>query len=238
MSSNAYYNALSDSLKSIIESINRATNNDSMKIIKEAQSIFIQRVQAIIDNSVPKIDLPLSYKILSKSFEAAANMMSIINNKDSASIDEQEQIVNAVESAIKEIPESEREKEELVSYCKPLKKKEPWSRSDKINLIALLLIILQFLQSVNTNINEKDNTTQNNNTYIESVNINIQNETTVSSDNIEQFNNLQARIENIEKAIQEIIIQLNSEESLAEEGQDNQEQNDQFLSESNKEDDL
>ena len=216
---NPLYN--NDSIKVAMERIEQIMSNykQSISILLETPTYQeMKNIQAQINNMMKSFaqdiqscipDRSIMLDSLSKSLKSIADIcrkLPKLHNDDNAE-DELDTISEEMQTIVFKLPIDDTAKEEIVSSeeYQSLKKKEPWTRSDKISLAALLLGILTLIHTIFTSLEGSSSETTVNN-----FSININNSET--EEKIKQLENSQ---EYIRTTLEAILEQIEDEDDTA-----------------------
>lgn len=216
---NPLYN--NDSIKVAMERIEQIMSNykQSISVLLETPAYQeMKNIQAQINNMMKPFaqdiqscipDCSIMLDSLSKSLKSIADVCGKLPKlyNDDNTEDELDTISEEMQTIIFELPIDDTAKEGIVSSeeYQSLKKKEPWTRSDKIGLAALLLGILTLIHTIFTSLEGSSSETTVNN-----FSININNSET--EEKIKQFENSQ---EYIRTTLESILEQIEDEDDTA-----------------------
>lgn len=213
---NPLYN--NDSIKETMERIEQIKSNhrQSISVLLESPAYQeMKNIQAQINNMMKPFaqaiqnylpDQNIIITSLNKSLENIADVcrkLPKLYNDDNTEY-ELDTISEEMQTIVFELPIDDTAKKEIVSSeeYQSLKKKEPWTRSDKIGLAALLLGILTLIHTIFTSLEGSSSETTVNNI---SVNIN-------NSETKEKIKRLESSQEYIRTTLESILEQIADED--------------------------
>lgn len=177
---------LQDSFNSIIESQLNNLQQTVTNSLLAANNILKDAVYDLLQSIDPFVLLKKSLDSLQKAIEQSLNP-------------QQDIVYNAVETIISEIPVDEETKNKIITSKEftELKKKEPWTRDQKLCLISIIIMFLSLFSdwifSFKNN-NEKS---------VNNVTINVNANNYADNEQVEKLENAQEQLEKILKKIVE-----------------------------------
>ncbi len=181
------------------------TMNLIFKAIEKLNSTNFKSIYSIIEsyyNVLSKIDYSATYNSISKTINKISLLMEKYCLEDSTQKEIDENIPDEIEEVINEMPIDETIKKDIVSSkeFKVLKKKEPWTKADKIAVIGLIITTLFNLYNI---LSSSENSVSVSTTNSIIVNVNTYNET--ENEHIEQLENAQNQLEELLESLLETI---------------------------------
>lgn len=208
-----------DSLKAIQEAANRILelqNEQLQAVVKNAiapmQSMLDEAARNIFSNLDISKQLSASIGVMKQTISQFSDIIPDENSSTSSNSESndvsnvQDDICNNIENLISEVPIDPKAKEDIISSneIRSLRTTNPWTREQKLQLIALILSILTFLLSI---ISKSSDDSENE--YNTTVNITINNNSE-KDEQIKELHNIQDKMQNI---LETIVESENEEES-------------------------
>lgn len=162
---------ISKQLQKIVYAIIEQQNNAYRRIIDNALSDVNNLLKKMAEMLVPNIDASLITDSMLRPMRKLVETIEKFDFKDSymlCSDDKQEAISDEIENIVFEIPIKEEQKEKIISCdeYKILKKKDPWTRADKIALASFLVAILTLFYSIISSMKDQ-------NSELDTYNVNV-----------------------------------------------------------------
>lgn len=200
----------SDSLKAIQEAANRILelqNEQLQAVVKNAiapmQSMLDEAARNIFSNLDISKQLSASIGVMKQTISQFSDIIPYENSSTSSNSESndvsnvQDDICNNIENLISEVPIDPKAKENIISSneIRSLRTTNPWTREQKLQLIALLVSILAFLSNI---ISKSSDDSENE--YNTTVNITINNNSE-KDEQLKELHNIQDKMQNILETI-------------------------------------